>query len=93
MEYLVVNWEWNVLAVRDTFEECEFWMRNNPTPGNSYAVITRKKEATATFTEEQLEIIHTAFWCGVDAKRENDNLVEAYWKMIDQLEEKEKENG
>ena len=92
MEYLVVNWKWNVLVTRDTFEECEDWMRKNPTPGNAYTIVIRRKEANTTFTNEQMDIIHTAFWCGVDAKREGANLVEAYWKMVDQLEEMKK-NG
>lgn len=46
MEYLVVNWKWEVKAVRDTFEECEDWIRENfngelsPSP---YTVIVRRK--------------------------------------------------
>lgn len=44
MEYLVVDWKWNVLATYNTFKECETWIRENPSPGNSYAVVIRRKE-------------------------------------------------
>lgn len=92
MEYLVVNWKWEVLIIKHTIKECEDWMEENPTPGNSYAIVVRTKEIMSAFTEEEMQTIHTAFWFGVDAERQKENLVDAYWKMVDQLEE-EKKNG
>jgi hypothetical protein len=44
MEYLVVNWMWDVLATYNTFKECETWMRTHPTPGNPYVIVIRRKE-------------------------------------------------
>jgi hypothetical protein len=43
----------------------------------------------AEFTNEQLLIIHTAFWRGVDTERDGQDLVKAYWLMFDELENKE----
>lgn len=43
MTYLVVNWCWSILYSGDTLEECEDWMRENPNPGTSYAVVIQRK--------------------------------------------------
>lgn len=43
MEYLIVDWTWDVLATGDTFEECEAWMRKHPTPNNPYVIVIRRK--------------------------------------------------
>lgn len=38
--------------------------------------------------KEELEAIHSAFWAGVDAARNGQNLIDAYNDMIDYLEER-----
>ena len=40
-------------------------------------------------TNEEHEDIHTAFWAGVDAVRNGDNLVRAFILMMERIEERQ----
>lgn len=38
LQYVVVNRDWEALATRDSFEECEIWTQENPTDAHGIAV-------------------------------------------------------